>query len=196
MGVRNVLILFFSAMAVSLVILIVFFSLFFKNFDNLITFDTKLPESAPELNGFFDNQNADPNSKADGVAHSTINVPEDLRNKGIVPAPAMPEASIPATGAGMLPDPNSPVDPTLETNPVEGEPPVGADEKPQAADGDGKPDTKADTAHAPVKKPKPVKAAASAEPPAPKVAPVPSVPVPPTPTAEPSEPAQEPGSSD
>lgn len=47
MGIRNILILFFSAMAVSLVILIIFFSLFFENMD--FSFNTRVPESAPVL---------------------------------------------------------------------------------------------------------------------------------------------------
>jgi hypothetical protein len=84
MGFRNVLVLFFSAMAVSMVILIVFFSLFFKNFDNLVTFDTKLPESAPEIGTMtpIDNASGDP-SRVQGVSHSTINVPQDSRGGSV-----------------------------------------------------------------------------------------------------------------
>jgi hypothetical protein len=69
MGVRHFLILFFSAMAVSLVILIVFFSLFFKNID--LTFDIRMPESAPELQGTQSNDSF----QAQGTSRSTINVP-------------------------------------------------------------------------------------------------------------------------
>ena len=47
MSPRNLLILFFSTVAVWLVILVIFFSLFFKNLD--LDFNTKLPQSAPEL---------------------------------------------------------------------------------------------------------------------------------------------------
>lgn len=47
MGFRRILILFFSTMTVSLVILLVLFNLVFKNID--LSFDTKTPESAPIL---------------------------------------------------------------------------------------------------------------------------------------------------
>jgi hypothetical protein len=81
MSVRNIFILFFSTLAVSLVILILFFSLFFKNFDNAISFDTKLPESAPDVKGVFSNSSTSPYSKSDGVVHATINVPPDTRSQ-------------------------------------------------------------------------------------------------------------------
>lgn len=99
MGIRNVLILFFSAMAVSVVILTVFFSLFFKNFDNLVTFDTRLPESAPEFQSVTDEADPQHASRAQGIRHSTINVPRDSR-----PTPASSEAQttpeIPSVGIG------------------------------------------------------------------------------------------------
>jgi len=46
-NVKRILLLFFTTMALSLVILIVLFNLFFKNID--IEFDTKMPEQAPVL---------------------------------------------------------------------------------------------------------------------------------------------------
>jgi cell division septation protein DedD len=99
MGIRNILILFFSAMAVSVVILTVFFSLFFKNFDNLVTFDTRLPESAPEFQSASDETGPQQDSRAQGVRHSTINVPKDSR-----PAPASSDThttpEVPSVGIG------------------------------------------------------------------------------------------------
>ena len=56
MGVRNLLIVFFSTVADSLVVLIIFFNLFFKNVD--LSFNTKTPEGAPTING----AKLDPNS--------------------------------------------------------------------------------------------------------------------------------------
>jgi hypothetical protein len=81
MGVRNFLILFFAAMAISLVILVVFFSLFFKNID--LNFNTKMPESAPNplqekaqpvIKSIPSNHD---HFKADGVQRATVNVPSD-----------------------------------------------------------------------------------------------------------------------
>jgi hypothetical protein len=78
MGPRNLLILFFSTVAVSLVILIIFFSLFFKNVD--LSFNTKLPDSAPDLGKIYgDDFKMNPDSKADGLQRSTVNVPPESR---------------------------------------------------------------------------------------------------------------------
>jgi hypothetical protein len=78
MGPRNLLILFFSTVAVSLVILIIFFSLFFKNVD--LSFNTKLPDSAPDLGKIYGTDfKMNPDSKADGVRRSTVNVPPETR---------------------------------------------------------------------------------------------------------------------
>lgn len=77
MGPRNLLILFFSTVAVSLVILIIFFSLFFKNVD--LNFNAKLPESAPDLGNLYSNQDVSIQSKAEGLLRSTINVPPEVR---------------------------------------------------------------------------------------------------------------------
>lgn len=77
MGPRNLLILFFSTVAVSLVILIIFFSLFFKNLD--INFNAKLPESAPDLGTLYSHEDASMQSKAEGLLRSTINVPPEVR---------------------------------------------------------------------------------------------------------------------
>ena len=73
MGPRNLLILFFSTVAVSLVILVIFFSLFFKNVD--LNFNTKMPESAPDpMMGKID---IDPSSKSEDVSHATVNIPPE-----------------------------------------------------------------------------------------------------------------------
>lgn len=79
MGPRNLLILFFSTVAVSLVILIIFFSLFFKNVN--LDFNTRLPESAPDVGSRFKVESAtmNPESKADGLTRSTVNVPPDYK---------------------------------------------------------------------------------------------------------------------
>ncbi len=73
MGVRNILILFFSTMAVSLVILIVLFNLVFKNFE--MEFDTRIPESAPTLESLGDREGAD-GFKAENVLNSSVRVPD------------------------------------------------------------------------------------------------------------------------
>ncbi len=89
MGARKILILFFSTMTVSLVILIVLFNLFFKNIN--MDFETKNPESAPtikieqdlgnenntlenepDLSGIY-TRSAD--FKAKGVTQSKVRVP-------------------------------------------------------------------------------------------------------------------------
>lgn len=78
MGPKNLLILFFSTVAVSLVILIIFFSLFFKNVN--LDFNTRLPESAPDIGGRFSQTSTmSPDSKADGLTRSTVNVPPDFK---------------------------------------------------------------------------------------------------------------------
>jgi len=78
MGPRNLLILFFSTVAVSLVILIIFFSLFFKNVD--LNFNTRLPESAPDIGQQYGNSSTmNPDSKADGLMRSTVNVPPEFQ---------------------------------------------------------------------------------------------------------------------
>ncbi|WP_373531998.1 hypothetical protein [Vampirovibrio sp.] len=78
MGPKNLLILFFSTVAVSLVILIIFFSLFFKNVN--LDFNTRLPESAPDVGSrFSETSTMSPDSKADGLMRSTVNVPPDFK---------------------------------------------------------------------------------------------------------------------
>lgn len=79
MGPRNLLILFFSTVAVSLVILVIFFSLFFKNID--LNFNTKLPQSAPDIGGIYESGKGgmNPDSKAEGLLRSTVNVPPEIR---------------------------------------------------------------------------------------------------------------------
>jgi hypothetical protein len=79
MGPRNLLILFFSTVAFSLVVLIIFFSLFFKNVD--LNFNTRLPQSAPDIGGMYSSSSTmNPDSKADGLLRSTVNVPPEMRN--------------------------------------------------------------------------------------------------------------------
>ena len=91
MGPRNLIILFFSTVAVSLVLLVIIFSLFFKNLD--FSFDTKLPESAPDLKGFYQQTGGSPSqTRADGV-HAHVQVPG---------GEAMP--ALPRTGFGQNPD--------------------------------------------------------------------------------------------
>lgn len=83
MGIRNMVILFLSALGLSLIILIVFFSLFFKNID--LSFDTKLPEAAPDLSDMVEDGDIPPGSnepsKAEGVFHATINVPDEINHQ-------------------------------------------------------------------------------------------------------------------
>ena len=76
MGPRNLLILFFSAVAVSLVILIILSSLVFKNLS--LDFNTHLPESTPDIGRQFSNgPSMNPDSKADSVTRATVNVPPE-----------------------------------------------------------------------------------------------------------------------
>lgn len=85
MGPRNLLILFFSTVAVSLVILIIFFSLFFKNVN--LDFNTRLPESAPDISTRFNETSTmNPDSKAEGLMRSTVNVPPESREPENSPA--------------------------------------------------------------------------------------------------------------
>ncbi len=87
MGPKNLLILFFSTVAVSLVILIIFFSLFFKNVN--LDFNTRLPESAPDIGGAFNQTSTmSPDSKAEGLTRSTVNVPSDSREVDFSGKPA------------------------------------------------------------------------------------------------------------
>jgi hypothetical protein len=80
MGPRNLLILFFSTVAVSLVILIIFFSLFFKNVD--LNFNTRLPESAPEIGGRF-GADLNQDSKAEGLMRSIVHVPPEYKESSV-----------------------------------------------------------------------------------------------------------------
>lgn len=125
MGPRNLLILFFSTVAVSLVILIIFFSLFFKNVD--LNFNTRLPETAPDIGSHFPTgASMNPESKADGVHRSSINVPPELKEPEIKPEaknsektepPLPPEADLaPISDDAMLentlpPDAEEPLTP-------------------------------------------------------------------------------------
>lgn len=77
MGPRNLLILFFSAVAVSLVILIILSSLVFKNLS--LDFNTHMPETTPDIGTQFSSQtqSMNPDSKADSVSRATVNVPPE-----------------------------------------------------------------------------------------------------------------------
>ena len=121
MGPRNLLILFFSTIAVSLVILIIFFSLFFKNVD--LTFDTKMPESAPELRDRYKNGG---NLEGEGgLFRSNINVPSEFRGidpsavkPGSAEAPAEEEEEVSETDEQATTETEQQEAPTPDTAPV------------------------------------------------------------------------------
>ncbi|MEB3288150.1 MAG: hypothetical protein VKJ04_11690 [Vampirovibrionales bacterium] len=73
MGPRNLMILFISTVALSLVLLILVFSLFFKNVD--LSFDTKMPDSAPDLSNFYKDDKTPSETRGDNVNRSNVNVP-------------------------------------------------------------------------------------------------------------------------
>ena len=123
MGPRNLLILFFSTVAVSLVILIILFSLFFKNID--FNFNTKLPSSAPELNNnAFKNaplptsSTMSPDSKAEGISRSTVNVPPEVREE-----PAAPSSGTRSASKGQSVDDNVPRPPVSDDSILNDDPP-------------------------------------------------------------------------
>ncbi|MDX2085344.1 MAG: hypothetical protein SFZ03_08150 [Candidatus Melainabacteria bacterium] len=127
MSIRNVLILFFSALAVALVILIICFSLFFEHLN--ISFNTHAPESAPDfIASPNDNDNA-----AEGDSHSlggraNVNVPGDSpppvhspQAKDSHSAEALQEPDVPFVGVGEEEPPLPPI-PLPET--IDSTPPV------------------------------------------------------------------------
>lgn len=176
MGVRNVLILFFSAMAVSVVILTVFFSLFFKNFDNLVTFDTRLPESAPELGNIYNENGANQSSKAEGVVHSTINVPEDYRKNGNTTPQAPQEDPMVGVGADTVnPEDSQDTEEALNSDTTKEEDPA-----PPALEPPAREVKKAAVPNKPPSAPKP----AAPDQTVPKLPPMPPAPVPAAPTQE------------
>lgn len=77
MGPRNMLILFFSTLCVSLVLLIILFSFGFKDVD--LEFNTKLPESAPSLGDIYKEEGEPKDSRVEGVTTATIRVPQSGR---------------------------------------------------------------------------------------------------------------------
>ncbi len=117
MGPRNLLILFFSTIAVSMVILIIFFSLFFKNIN--LEFDTRIPESAPQLKELY-KEGSKPVSarEMEGIYRSTINVPSEFRPVAPKPEEAQPDDLLetaegsaevaPETAAPEAPHPEAP----------------------------------------------------------------------------------------
>jgi hypothetical protein len=122
MGPRNLLILFFSTVAVSLVILIILFSLFFKNID--FNFNTKLPSSAPELNNSMfkapklpPSTTMNPDSKAEGISRSTVNVPPEVREE------PLPSGNAKTPAKGMSVDDNIPRPPVSDDSVLNDEPP-------------------------------------------------------------------------
>lgn len=73
MGPRNLTILFISTVAVSLVLLILLFSLLAKNVD--LSFDTKMPESAPDLGNFY--KDGQPSkTRGENVGGASVKVPQ------------------------------------------------------------------------------------------------------------------------
>ncbi len=138
MGPRNLLILFFSTVAVSLVILIIFFSLFFKNVD--LSFNTRLPESAPDLGKMYGGETQmDPNSKASGLMRSTVNVPPESREPAVQPETEPADSDLPPISDDHLLEKEPPELPVAEesvekpgqknTAPVPGASPVRSVEK-------------------------------------------------------------------
>jgi hypothetical protein len=88
MAPKNLLLLFCSTLALSLVVLIIFFSLFFKNVD--LSFNTREPDSAPSVNlspteGILPSKE---HSKSEALQHATINVPPEQKAvESSVPTP-------------------------------------------------------------------------------------------------------------
>ncbi len=120
MGPRNLLILFFSTVAFSLVILVIFFSLFFKNVD--LNFNTRLPQSAPDIGGTqYTDSTApamNPDSKASGTMRSTVNVPPELSEP---PAPVSNNTGTAHKGKAV---PDSQLPPTSDDNALDNEKPL------------------------------------------------------------------------
>jgi SPOR domain len=101
MGLRNILVLFFSAMAITLVVLIIFFSMFFEHLN--FSFNTRLPDTAPTI--------AQPGETPDDLAkapeetfdpfsarEAELNVPSEAAKITAPPAPYMgAEADLPVT---------------------------------------------------------------------------------------------------
>lgn len=112
MGPRNLLILFFSTVVISLVVLTIIFSLFFKNWN--IELETRVPESAPDLGALYKKKEAGPDapSEAAGVTHSTVNVPKDAP----IPVEPAEDEEAPAEGIGVLEDGVIPAEEVLPDN--------------------------------------------------------------------------------
>ncbi|MEM0951605.1 MAG: hypothetical protein AAGI66_05605 [Cyanobacteria bacterium P01_H01_bin.74] len=83
MAPKNLLLLFLSTVALSLIVLIIFFSLFFKNVD--VSFNTRMPDTAPEVetlnsrNPLLPAALPENRSKSSGLNHATISVPPEFK---------------------------------------------------------------------------------------------------------------------
>ena len=115
MNPRQFIVLFLASLSMSLIILIAFFSLFFKNLN--IEFNAKLPESAPIPSAPLVESN-----KSSGVTHAQVNLPPEdtLPMVGIGSNPSMPEAPPPPAVVentpGVVEEP--PIEPPPEILPV------------------------------------------------------------------------------
>lgn len=104
MNARQFIVLFLASLSMSLIILIAFFSLFFKNLD--IEFNAKLPESAPIPAAPLVESN-----KASGLTHAQVNLPPEdtLPMVGVGNNPTVPQTPLPAVLT-----PPAPVDEVIE----------------------------------------------------------------------------------
>lgn len=118
MGFRRIAILFFSTMTVSLVILLVLFNLVFKNID--LSFDTKMPESAPIL----EDEEPAPSFKAGAISGASVKTPDSA--PAVPPSPAVQTAQE-AVDSSSDALPGTPAPPSLVTVT---EPPPPAPKKP------------------------------------------------------------------
>jgi hypothetical protein len=110
MNARQFIVLFLASLSLSLIILIAFFSLFFKNLD--IEFNAKLPESAP----IPSSAPIIESNKSSGLTHAQVSLPPEdtLPMVGVGSNPAMPEAPPPPkedTALNVVPATEQPAQP-------------------------------------------------------------------------------------
>jgi type IV secretory pathway VirB10-like protein len=112
MNARQFIVLFLASLSMSLIILIAFFSLFFKNLN--IEFNAKMPESAPIPSAPIVESN-----KSSGLTHAKVNLPPEdaLPMVGIGSNPAMPEAPPPPPVVEEAVIPGDPAAASLEAVP-------------------------------------------------------------------------------
>jgi hypothetical protein len=108
MTLRQLFILFSSATATSLIVLLLFFGLFFESFD--ITFDTKLPDAAPDFQQW--SLPSGRPSVTDALGRAVLNVPVES-----VPKPR----PVPNNGkvSPLFPNQNLQDPPAMEDIPTE-----------------------------------------------------------------------------